>query len=166
MKMKTRLLVISLITVLIVCGIVGVAGWKTAWFGLAAPENEMVEKKEPVTEPETNNPLLLAKFDTESLLTGDGTIPVMRGYIKTTKRQLKLTTQEQFAEFVLRRVRNSGYNWVTLICEDGTGVVFTGNDIERPAYGDLDEIGRITKLKAQLYTRGEEEQSGVDQKLS
>ena len=39
---------------------------------------------------------------------------------------------------------NPWYNWVSIICEDGTGICFSGSDIYYPSYGKLDTDGAIT----------------------
>lgn len=74
--------------------------------------------------------------------TGDSVIG-QRAYIRITKDQLKEITAENFVEFANQRVKDSGYNWVTVICDDGTGLCFAGSDILVVEYGKLDDLGRI-----------------------
>ncbi len=40
----------------------------------------------------------------------------------------------------------SGYNWFTIICDDGTGINFVGSNTNVIEYGKLDDEGRINTL--------------------
>ena len=66
------------------------------------------------------------------------------GYIEISKAVLKTVTMDEFIEFVQNVVKtSSGLNWITIMCEDGTGIGFTGCDIYCPTYGKIDEDGAL-----------------------
>lgn len=65
--------------------------------------------------------------------------------IQIGKETLKEITQEQFLEFCNDTVRDSGYNWFTISCEDGTGIQFAGSIPYVSTYGSLDNEGCITE---------------------
>lgn len=91
------------------------------------------------------NPLLNAQVVTAPVKSGDNSKTLgTYAYISISKDILKSVTLEQFTEFAQTVVDNSGYNWFSIICEDGTGICFSGSDIYYPSYGKLDTDGAIT----------------------
>lgn len=111
----------------------------------AASDPADAQQPAPV-EKETQNPLLRAEFSTADVKSGIGNnIIGKRGYVKINKETLKTITHEQFTEFANTKVADSGLNWVSIICEDGTGICFTGSMSYVADYGTLDEEGGITK---------------------
>lgn len=95
---------------------------------------------------ETNNPLLQATFSTAEVKSGMGNNTIgKRGFINISKADLKNITNEQFTQFANEKVADSGLNWVSIICEDGTGICFAGSMSYIADYGTLDEDGGITK---------------------
>lgn len=80
------------------------------------------------------------------------------------KELLKATTNEEFAEFCNEVVKDSGYNWVTISCGDGTGIQFQGSLSYLATYGTLDNegcivdaIGTITLQEDGTYKYSENE---------
>lgn len=63
-----------------------------------------------------------------------------------SKAEMKNITQEQYSEFVSSKVSDSGYNWFTILFEDGTGITFAGCDTIFQDYGTMDEEGCISEL--------------------
>ena len=63
--------------------------------------------------------------------------------VDVPKRILKETTEWEFHEFCETVVKDSGYNWVTSMCGDGTGVQFIGSFAGAAEYGKVDENGKI-----------------------
>lgn len=102
----------------------------------AAPETK--EESEP--EEQTGNALM----DTElkEAETKDG---ASYAYVNITKEKLKGITLEQFTEFTNTVVKDSGYNWVSVICDDGTGLQYTGSQTMAVDYGKLDSDGCISE---------------------
>ena len=93
----------------------------------------------------TFNPLLNAQVVTAPVKSGDNSkVLGTYAYISISKDILKSVTLEQFTEFAQTVVDNSGYNWFSIICEDGTGICFSSCDIYYPSYGKLDTDGAIT----------------------
>lgn len=52
--------------------------------------------------------------------------------------------KENLIKFYKEKVENSGYNWVTLILEDGKGIQFPASSVAF-TYGEIDEEACITK---------------------
>lgn len=110
-------------------------------------ESERDDYLAQITEtPQSDNPLMNADLNTGTVYSGDKSkVLGSYGYINISKAVLKNITEEQFEEFAQEKVKdNPWYNWVSIICEDGTGICFSGSDIYYPSYGKLDTDGAIT----------------------
>lgn len=109
----------------------------------AAPETPEAPEK-PAEEVE--NPLLSATFSLDEVKSGVGdNVLGQYGYIKIDKKDLKTVTNEQFTEFAEQKVQDSGLNWVSIICDDGTGICFAGSLSYLAEYGKIDTDGAILK---------------------
>ena len=109
----------------------------------AAPETPEAPEK-PAEEIE--NPLLSATFSLDEVKSGVGDNALGQyGYIKIDKKDLKTVTNEQFTEFAEQKVQDSGLNWVSIICDDGTGICFAGSISYVAEYGEVDTDGAILK---------------------
>ena len=109
----------------------------------AAPETPEAPEK-PAEEVE--NPLLSAAFSLDEVKSGVGDNALGQyGYIKIDKKDLKTVTNEQFTEFAEQKVQDSGLNWVSIICDDGTGICFAGSISYVAEYGEVDADGAILK---------------------
>lgn len=113
----------------------------------AAPETE--PESEPVETPaetESDNPLIAAEISVSDVMNGTKTEKIGEwAEIRVNKDVLKSVTQEQYAEFCEQVVKDSGYNWFTISCEDGTGIQFSGSISYVATYGTLDNEGCITE---------------------
>jgi len=89
------------------------------------------------------NFLLDCKVKTEDVKSGSGDVIGQRAYISILKSELVDLTAENFAEFAETVVKDSGYNWFTIKCDDGTGIVFPGSMYYVGDYGKLDDDGAI-----------------------
>lgn len=114
-------------------------------------EKEQKERKEreaaaQVQKDAITNPLMKEDLKTGTVYSGDKSkVLGSYGYISISKEVLKSITEEEFVEFAQEKVDNNPwYNWVSIICEDGTGICFSGCDIYYPSYGKLDTDGAIT----------------------
>lgn len=91
---------------------------------------------------------MLANFSTDTVYSGSGQSIGTYGYIKVQKSSLPtLFTDEffdYFTEFADTKVQDSGYNWVSIILDDGTGFCFNGSNTVAVDYGHLDNEGCIT----------------------
>lgn len=70
--------------------------------------------------------------------------------IVVDKELLKATTNEEFAEFCNEVVKDSGYNWVTISCGDGTGIQFQGSLSYLATYGTIDTDGCIEEAAGMI----------------
>ena len=97
-------------------------------------------------KPESDNPLMNAEIQIGDVLNGTKTEKLGEwAEIQIGKETLKEITQEQFSEFCNGTVRDSGYNWFTISCEDGTGIQFAGSIPYVSTYGSLDNEGCIAE---------------------
>ena len=99
------------------------------------------------------NFLLDCDVKTSDVKSGSGDVIGQRAFVSVLKSQLAELTAENFAEFAETVVKDSGYNYFTIKCDDGTGIVFGGSDVTIPVYGTLDDDGRVTDT-AGFITRG------------
>lgn len=113
-----------------------------------APAPAVPETPEAPEKPaeEVENPLLSATFSLDEVKSGVGdNVLGQYGYIKIDKKDLKTVTNEQFTEFAEQKVQDSGLNWVSIICDDGTGICFAGSISYVAEYGEVDTDGAILK---------------------
>lgn len=99
------------------------------------------------------NFLLDCDVKTSDVKSGSGDVIGQRAFVSVLKSQLAELTAENFAEFAETVVKDSGYNYFTIKCDDGTGIVFVGSDVTIPVYGTLDDDGCVTDT-AGFITRG------------
>ena len=104
-------------------------------------------------EYKQHNFLLDCDVKTADVKSGSGDVIGQRAFVSVLKSQLAELTAENFAEFAETVVKDSGYNYFTIKCDDGTGIVFDGSDVTIPVYGTLDDDGRVTDT-AGFITRG------------
>lgn len=107
------------------------------------------------TETLSGNPLIDAGLQERFVLNGSGTKAI--GYyacIKIPKATLKALTLEEYTVFCETIVKNIKYNWISIICDDGTGIQFTGSQYAIATYGTInyegviiDEIGDIKQTE-------------------
>ena len=95
-------------------------------------------------ETENHNVLMDYELTVKDVKNGTGDSVIgQRAYIRITKDQLSQITADNFSEFANERVKDSGYNWVSIICDDGNGICFPGSMIHVADYGKLDDDGSI-----------------------
>lgn len=111
------------------------------------PETLQEAIKEPEeAKPESSNPLMNVEVQIADVMNGTNSEKLGEwAEILIGKETLKEITQEQFAEFCNEIIKDSGYNWFTISCEDGTGIQFVGSVSYVSTYGNLDNEGRITE---------------------
>lgn len=71
------------------------------------------------------------------------------------KDLLKSVTNEEYAEFCDQVVKDSGYNWVTISCGDGTGIQFQGSISYIATYGKIDTDGCIDTAIGTIMLQGD-----------
>lgn len=84
--------------------------------------------------------------------------PVMNGtrteqigtyaYIKLSSSDFNSLKPEDYYEFAVSKVDKSGYNWVSIISDNGQGATWSGSIISVLTFGELDNEGCITKQEA------------------
>lgn len=110
-----------------------------------AVEKIMQGKDTLYPEAEKHNILMDYDLTIKDVKSGDGSVIGQRAYIRVMKSQLQEITSDNFVEFVESRVRDSGFNWVSIICDDGTGICFPGSMVQVADYGKLDADGSIVE---------------------
>lgn len=122
---------------------------------VAEAETSATSETESQSEP---NILLNAKVKTEDVKNGSKTEVIgTRAYIKVAKTDLENVSSDDFSAFC-DYVKTCDYNWFTISCDDGTGIVFHGCDVTIIQYGELDDIGRsantlgFIRLKDGVYS--------------
>ncbi len=111
------------------------------------PETSQEAKTElEEAKPESDNPLMNAKIQIADVMNGTKNEKLGEwAEIQISKEILEEITQEQFSEFCNDVVSESGYNWFTISCEDGTGIQFAGSIPYVSTYGSLDNEGCINE---------------------
>lgn len=96
-------------------------------------------------DAQSTNPLMSTELNVRDVMNGYKTQKIggQYAYIEISKSVLKNITEEQFAEFCQKKVADSGYNWVSIICDDGTGICFSGSLSTMATYGEVDSDGAI-----------------------
>lgn len=108
------------------------------------PQEAKTELEEAKTE--SDNPLMNAKIQIADVMNGTKSEKLGEwAEIQISKAVLEEITQEQFSEFCNDIVNESGYNWFTISCEDGTGIQFAGSIPYVSTYGSLDNEGCIAE---------------------
>lgn len=95
--------------------------------------------------PEYHKHNVLMDYDltVKDVKTGSGDKIGEYAYIRITKAQLQAITEENYKEFVETVVKDSSYNWVAILCDDGTGICFPGSMYYVGTYGKQDTDGSI-----------------------
>ncbi len=114
--------------------------------------NEAASSAESETNKVSDNPLMNIDIQTENVWTGDKSkIIGARAFIQISKSEMENITPEQYIEFAKSKIDGSGYNWFTIMFEDGTGIVFAGCYTPLADYGNLDSEGCIAEPGAIGY---------------
>ena len=93
---------------------------------------------------QTANPLKGAEVLTADYIDETGVSSGTRAYIEIDKNSFRQVSEKQFRSFTDKVVRNDEYVMFTIVCEDGSGIVFTDQG-ETIRYGYIDSNGRITE---------------------
>lgn len=91
-----------------------------------------------------NSVLNSDKIKVYTVLNGSGNAVIgERAEIIVSKASIKELSPEEFNDFLENEISGSGYNWFTIDFNDGTGIVFTGCDIELPIFGKIGDEGML-----------------------
>ncbi len=91
----------------------------------------------PAQSIASSNPLLNATLDTKPVKSGSGDTIGTYAFIKISKSVLQEITFDEYEEFIAERV-SSEYNWVSIMCYDGTGISIPCGDATLAYYGEFD----------------------------
>lgn len=87
----------------------------------------------------TSSPLKDAEISTAPVKSGDGSTTLGNyAFISVPKNILKTVTMEQFTDFANTIVKDSGYNWFSIICDDGTGIQWAASLPQFATFGKMD----------------------------
>ena len=106
---------------------------------------ETVYSGQDMLYPEAVKHNVLMDYDliVTDLKNGNGDVVGQRAHIRIMKSQLEEITEENYKEFAETVVKDSGYNWVSIICDDGTGICFPDSMYYAAQYGKQDSDGGI-----------------------
>lgn len=96
--------------------------------------------------PDDGNPLTVCDLIVKDVESGTGEKIGEYAYIEISKGQLESVTAEQYKDFAETVVKDSGYNWVAIVCDDGTGICFPGSMYYVAQYGKQDTDGGILEV--------------------
>lgn len=117
----------------------------------ATEETEVISTTEIPTESISDNPLVAAGVSEFDLLNGSLKRSIGKyAKIFVSKSELRQITMEQYTEFCQTVLVEEKYNWVSIVCDDGTGIQFIDCDDTLATYGNLDSLGRIASDKGYI----------------
>lgn len=106
---------------------------------------DTVQQGQDTLYPEFSKHNVLMDYDliVKDVKSGSGDVIGEYAYIRIMKKQLEGITEENYKEFAESVVKDSGYNWVSILCDDGTGICFPGSMYYVADYGKQDADGSI-----------------------
>ena len=111
---------------------------------------------EETTIQTSDNFLLDAEIQTEEIyLTGDTDTTGVRGYINISNSDLASMLPSEYHEFYETVLKNSSYQWFSIICPDGTGLFIHDCADGAASFCTLDELGRQTEVHGYLLVQGD-----------
>ena len=95
-----------------------------------------------MNKAESKNPLLMHKLTEKAVMNGTGTARIGTwAYISISRAELDKASLSDFTEFY-KSFKDKKYNWVSVICNDGTGLLFPGGGLIG-SFGPIDAEGAI-----------------------
>lgn len=106
---------------------------------------DTVQQGQDTLYPEFSKHNVLMDYDliVKDVKSGSGDVIGEYAYIRIMKKQFEEITEENYKEFAESVVKDSGYNWVSILCDDGTGICFPGSMYYVADYGKQDADGSI-----------------------
>lgn len=138
MKTKTKIIIGAVVVVLILGALCGGNSNNTS----------NVSTSQSVPETEKGNILMNAELKEADVMNGFGdTVLGQRAYIEITNDELNSITEEEFIEFADSKVKDSGYNYVTIIATDSSkAIFFPGSSTILVQYGDVRADGMLDNV--------------------
>lgn len=94
---------------------------------------------EKLTKIKDDNYLKTLEVHVEDVINGSGDTKIGEyAYVNAKKAKFEELEDKYFVEFSKDVVEGSGYNWVVIKFEDGTGIFYTGSSIELISYCEID----------------------------
>lgn len=119
-------------------------------------EETTTEAQEAQDQVTSTNILLNAPVTVHDVKNGTKTEKIGEwAEVVVGKDLLKSVTNEEYAEFCDQVVKDSGYNWVTISCGDGTGIQFQGSISYIATYGKIDTDGCIDTAIGTIMLQGD-----------
>ena len=110
---------------------------------------------------ESKNPLLRPKLTEAAVMNGTGTARIgTRAYINVSRAELDKASPADFTEFY-KSFRDKNYNWVSVICNDSTGLVFPGGG-PIGSFGPIDAEGALVGEEYRWIVYNDEQGTFVD----
>lgn len=100
--------------------------------------------------PADDNPLTACDLIVKDVESGTGEKIGEYAYIEISKGQFETVTAEQYKDFAETVVKDSCYNWVAIVCDDGTGICFPGSMYYVAQYGKQDTDGGILEVSGTI----------------
>ena len=101
-------------------------------------------KDELYPESKKHNFLMDYELEIKDLLNGDGeTVAGQYAYIYVSETHFDSITPEFLKEFADSVVKNSGYNWVSIVTTSKRGICFSGSSTLFASCGTVDEKGIV-----------------------
>lgn len=117
-------------------------------------ENNVAVDEESVAK--TGNPLLDTELVVADVMNGAGTKAIGESaFVVVDLETMKNVTEEQYHEFCEGVVRDSGYNWITIDFNNGTGLCFQGSSPALATYGKIDNEKCITEQMGNVMSMGD-----------
>ena len=92
-----------------------------------------------------NNLLMVSELKEAPVMNGFGDEQIgTYAYIELSEPYFNKLTPDNFAQFAKEKVKDSGYNYVTIKSSDGTGAFWAASNIEYLEFGKLNENNMVT----------------------
>lgn len=83
----------------------------------------------------------------------NGSVVGKYAYVDFDKSRRSKITNDMFKEFVSKRVKDSGYNWVSIMFSDNIGICFAGSSELAASYGKIDSDGKVIEEISQIVLK-------------
>lgn len=125
-----------------------IIGVIVAFFVIGAITGGNSNSATTTNEAESSNILMTSDLKVENVMNGFGDAVIgKRAYIEIKASDLEAITLEQFQEFANNIVKDSGYNYISIIATDSdTAIFFPGSMIEIASYGKVNEDGMLDEV--------------------
>lgn len=148
MKKKTKWIIGGVVGILIL----GAIGGGTSSEQDTSSPQESSQTATVVESEEVKNVLMEANLHKAPVMNGLGDTKIGEyAYIEIEKDELIAVSQDEFKEFVDEVVKDSGYNYVTIIATDtGEAIFFPASVTQMAQFGTLNKDGNLKYIKGDI----------------